>query len=427
MTPSPKTMAEKILARASGRDDLKPGDFLTARIDVAMLHEAFALCAAQMKSAGIEKVWDPRKVVVILDHFFPAPSERYALGHRAARALVEELGIEQFLGHEGVCHQVLTERALVRPGQLVVGTDSHSTTYGALGAAGAGIGTTDMTYVLGTGELWLQVPATIRFELLGELGPAVSAKDIVLEIAGSFGVDVGQYRSIEFGGPLAAKLGVSSRLTLANMGAELGAKFAMFEADAVALAYLAERGVSAAAFGADPGCEYEAVHELDVSSLTPRIALPHSPGKVRAVEELEGKRIDQAFLGSCTNARAEDLAIAAEVLRGHRVAPHTRLIVTPASREVALQATRSGAIETLLEAGASITAPGCGACPGGHGGVLASGEVCISSTNRNFRGRMGSSDAEIYLASPASVAAAAIEGRISDPRKYWKGRSNDDQ
>ena len=422
MAGSPQTMAAKVLARTSGRNDLSPGDFITARIDVAMLHEAFAICAIQMKAAGIEKVWDPDKVIVILDHFFPAPSERHAQGHQAVRSLVEQLGITHFLGHEGICHQVLTERGLVRPGELVVGTDSHSTTYGALGAAGAGIGTTDMTYVLATGELWMQVPATIRFELIGEPGPGVTAKDIVLHIAGTHGVDVGQYRAIEFGGPVAARLGQSSRLTMANMGTELGAKFAMFEADAVTSAYLAERGVTAGGFGPDPGCEYEAVHEVDVSPLTPQIALPHSPGNVRSVAELEGTKVDQAFLGSCTNARADDLAIAAEVLRGRRVSPNTRLIVTPASRQVALEAARSGAIETLLEAGASITAPGCGACPGGHNGVLAGGEVCISSTNRNFRGRMGSPDAEVYLASPASVAAAAIEGRITDPRKYWKGR-----
>jgi homoaconitate hydratase family protein len=422
MVGSPKTMAEKVLARASGREDVSPGDFLTVRIDVAMLHEAFALCAIQMKAAGIDEVWDPEKVIVILDHFFPAPTVRYAEGHKAVRALVEELGITHFLGHEGICHQVLTERGLVEPGQLVVGTDSHSTTYGALGAMSAGIGTTDMTYVLGTGEIWMQVPSTIRFELHGEPSPGVSAKDIALHIAGSHGVDVGQYRSIEFGGPLAAKLDISSRLTMANMGTELGAKFAIFEADDAALAYLAERGVNAEVFGPDPGCDYESVHELEVSSLSPQIALPHSPGNVRSVTELEGTKIDQAFLGSCTNARAEDLAIAAEVLRGRRVSPDTRLIVTPASRQVALDASRSGALETLLEAGASITAPGCGACPGGHNGVLASGEVCISSTNRNFRGRMGSPDAEIYLASPASVAAAAIEGCIADPRKYWNER-----
>jgi 3-isopropylmalate/(R)-2-methylmalate dehydratase large subunit len=387
-----------------------------------MLHEAFALCAMQMKAAGIDEVWDPDKVIVVLDHFFPAPSARYAEGHKVARTLVEQLGITHFLGHEGICHQVLTERGLVRPGELVLGTDSHSTTYGALGAAGAGIGTTEMAYVLATGELWMQVPSTIRFDLVGEPGPGVTAKDIALHIAGRYGVDVGQYRSIEFAGPLSTRLGLSSRLTIANMGTELGAKFAMFEADDVTLAYLSERGVKTEAFGPDPGCNYEAVHQVDVSSLTPQIALPHSPGNVRPLTELAGTKVDQAFLGSCTNARAEDLAIAAKVLRGQRVSPHTRLIVTPASRLVALDAARWGDIETLLEAGASITAPGCGACPGGHNGLLAGGEVCISSTNRNFRGRMGSPDAEVYLASPASVAAAAIEGCIADPRKYWKER-----
>lgn len=414
-------MAEKVLARASGQESVSAGEYVTAKVDRVMAHEAFTLCAIKLLRLGIERVFDPNRVIVILDHYFPAPTEAMARGHKVARELVERFEIEHFLGHAGICHQVLTERGFVLPGHLVLGTDSHSTTYGAVGAAGSGIGLTEMTYVLATGELWLRVPATIRFELEGDLAPGVMSKDVVLYLAGRFGTEAASYRAIEFCGPAAHAMTIASRMTMANMGVELGAKFAFFEADAVTRDYLSERPEvgEVAPFAADPDADYEAIHRVELSGLGPQIACPHNPGNVKPISEVCGLRVDQAFLGSCTNARLEDFAVAAKILRGRKVNARTRLIVTPASHQVYLEATRAGYTEVLLEAGAHITASGCGACPGGHNGIVAAGEVCLSTTNRNFRGRMGSAESDVYLASPASVAAAAIAGEITDPRAYW--------
>lgn len=414
------TMAEKILARASGRERVGAGEFVTARVDRVMAHEAFTICALNLVKLGVERLFDPDRVVVVLDHYFPANTERMARGHVLARQLVERFAVRHFLGHAGICHQVLSEQGLVRPGELVLGTDSHSTTYGALGAAGAGIGLTEMTWVLATGELWLQVPPSVRFELRGSMPPGLMSKDVVLYLAGRFGTEVAQYRAIEFAGEAAGALSVASRMTMANMGVELGAKFAFFEADARTLDYLAPRSdAQLTPFGPDADAVYEARHRLRLDGLEPQIACPHSPGNVKPVSEVCGTRVDQAFLGSCTNARLEDLAVAAAILEGRRVHPRTRLIVTPASHAVYLEATRRGYTELLLAAGAHITASGCGACPGGHNGIVGAGEVCLSSTNRNFRGRMGSPEAEVYLGSPASVAAAALAGEIVDPRELW--------
>ncbi len=417
------TMAEKILARTSGRAAVTAGEYVTARIDRVMAHEAFTLCALNLLKLGINTVFDPERIIVILDHYFPAPTEQMARGHVVARDLVERFGIRHFLGHAGICHQVLTERGLVLPGELVLGTDSHSTTYGAIGAAGAGIGLTEMSYVLATGELWMRVPPTVRFVLEGNVGEGIMSKDVVLHLAGRFGTEVAQYRAIEYAGSLADGMTVASRMTMANMGAELGAKFAFFAADQTTCIYLRARtGSDVAPFGPDPDCTYEAVHSVDVGALEPQIACPHNPGNVKPVSQVAGTPVHQAFLGSCTNARLEDFAIAARILRGRHVHPRTRLLVTPASQDVYLEATRAGYTETLLAAGAHITASGCGACPGGHNGLVGAGEVCLSSTNRNFRGRMGSADAEVYLGSPASVAAAAVAGEIVDPREFLTGR-----
>ena len=416
------TMAEKVLTRASGRDSVGAGETVTAAVDRVMAHEAFTLCALQLLKLGIQRVFDPEKVIVILDHYFPAPTEQMARGHAIARDLVERFGIRHFLGNAGVCHQVLTEEGHILPGQLVFGTDSHSTTYGGVGAAGTGLGLTEATYVLATGELWLRVPPTVRFVLEGDAAVGIMSKDVVLHLAGSFGTEIAQYRAIEYAGPAAQRMTVSSRLTMANMGVELGAKFAFFEADEITCAYLRERtDEPISPFGPDAGARYEAVHQIDISRLEPQIACPHNPGNAKPVSEVGRVRVHQAFLGSCTNARLEDLAVAAKILEGRKVHPGTRLLVTPASARVLLDATRAGYTETLLEAGAHLTTPGCGACPGGHGGLLAPGEVCLSSTNRNFRGRMGSPEAEVYLGSPASVAAAAVEGHIVDPREFWDG------
>jgi 3-isopropylmalate/(R)-2-methylmalate dehydratase large subunit len=396
------TMAEKVLARCAGRASVGAGEYVTARPDKLMCHEAFAMCASTLKRMGVERLFDPDSVYVTIDHFYPAPTAGHARMHSIGGARAVRYGIRHYRGSQGICHQVWVEGDHVAPGELVLGSDSHSTTYGAVGAAGAGIGVTEMTYALATGELWFQVPPTVRFELSGRPGPAIMAKDVVLHLAGRFGTDVAQYASIEYAGPLADGLGLAGRMTMANMGAELGAKFAMF---------------ASGGFGPDPDASYAARHEVDVGGLEPQVARPHNPGNVAGVSEVAGVHVDQAFLGSCTNARLEDLAVAAAILRGRRVHPRTRLIVTPASQRVYLDALRAGHVEVLAEAGAAITAPGCGACPGGHNGVVGPGEVCVSSTNRNFQGRMGSPEAQVYLASPAVVAASALAGELADPRE----------
>ncbi len=418
------TMAERVLAKAAGRDHVTAGEFVMAKIDLALLHDIFAAQVFSMlREVGVEKVFDPDRTVVVIDHLVPAPTAEAATVHQQIRHDVTRLGIGAFYdAGQGICHQLLPERGHVRPGTLVVGTDSHSTSYGALGAGGTGIGTSDMVYALATGSLWFRVPPTIRFDLTGELARGVSWKDVILYLAGQFGADSAQYKSIEFGGPAVAKADMSSRLTVSNMAVEMGAKFGFFAADEVTNSYLVEHGgAGCEPFGPDPDAAYEAVHEVSLSDLSPQVALPHEVDRVAPVSAAEGVTINQAFLGSCTNGRIEDLGAAATVLEGRHVAPGVRLLVAPASREVLREATRSGVLATLVEAGATILAPGCGPCFGGHGGLLGPGERCIGTHNRNFCGRMGSADAEIYLASPATVAASAIAGAIADPRYLEAG------
>ncbi|MDR7465610.1 MAG: aconitase/3-isopropylmalate dehydratase large subunit family protein, partial [Armatimonadota bacterium] len=311
----------------------------------------------------------------------------------------------------------LPERGHVRPGMLLVGTDSHTTTHGALGAAATGIGTTEMAYVLATGRLWFRVPETVRVELTGAPGPGVGWKDAILHLAGRIGADGAQYRALEFAGAALAGMGIGGRMTMANMAVELGAKFGLFPADAAALDYLAERGLEVLPFGPDPDAVYQETLTVDLSALEPQVALPHSVDRVRPVSAVADLPVDQAFIGSCTNGRVEDLEVAAQYLAGRRVHPRTRLIVAPASRAVLQEAMERGILPALLAAGALLLPPGCGPCFGGHQGLLAPGERCIGTHNRNFAGRMGSPAAEIYLASPATVAASALYGRITDPRR----------
>jgi 3-isopropylmalate/(R)-2-methylmalate dehydratase large subunit len=306
-------------------------------------------------------------------------------------------------------------------GELILGTDSHSTTYGAFGAAGAGIGASEMAYVLGTGELWMRVPPTIQFVIKGKLPEGVMSKDIILYIAGKYTTEVAQYKAVEFKGPTVEGMSIASRMTIANMGVEIGAKFAFFEADQKTLDYLLKYVKEGAKkrvgiFKADPDARYEQVFEIDVSRLEPQVAFPHDVGNVRPISGVGEIKANQAFLGSCTNGRLEDLEIAAAILKGKKVHPETRLIVFPASWEIYLDALRGGILETLIEAGAVVCNPGCGPCLGGHMGLLAAGERCVASSNRNFKGRMGSPNAEVYLGSPATVAASAIAGKIVDPR-----------
>jgi 3-isopropylmalate/(R)-2-methylmalate dehydratase large subunit len=416
----PKTMAEKILARAARLPDARAGSFVTVEPDCLVLGEFLASCISRLRKAGVTEIFDPAKICVTLTGMFPAPTPEIASLHTHVRQLAERLGIENFFPHDGIINQVAIERGQIRPGELAFGSDSHSTTYGAMGAAGAGLGITELAYLLARGRIWTRVPETIRFVLTGEPRPGVMSKDIILHLLGRFGSDYAQYRAIEFAGPLAARMSLSSRMTLSNMSCEMGAKFAMFEADEVTLAYLRDHGVAdAARFGADKGADYLAIHEIDVSAIAPQAARPNNPSNVSPVSDCAGTKIQQAFLGSCTNARLEDLAVAAAVLRGKRVAPGVRLIVTPVSQEIMQQAAEAGYVTDLVRAGAHFTPPGCGACSGSVGGVVGPGETCISTTNRNFQGRMGSPDAQIYLASPATVAASAIAGEIVDPLDYW--------
>lgn len=419
------TIAERLLAKAAGRDRVSAGEFVVAEVDLALLHDIFAAQVfAMLSEVGVEQLDHPERTVVVIDHLVPAPTAEAAEVHHRIRGHVNRLGIDSFYdAGEGICHQLLPERGHVRPGMLIVGTDSHTTTYGALGAAGTGIGTSDMVYALATGALWFRVPPSIRFDLSGNLMPRVSWKDVILHLAGRFGADAAQYRSMEFGGPAVADADMSSRLTVANMAVELGAKFGLFPADDVTDAYLVDHGCEGCEpFGPDPDAVYEAVHEISLSGLAPQVAMPNEVDRVAPVSEVEGLPINQAFLGSCTNGRIEDLEEAAAVLAGRRVAPGVRLLVAPASRRVLQEATATGVLATLIEAGATILAPGCGPCFGGHGGLLGPGERCIGTHNRNFTGRMGSAQAEICLGSPATVAASAIAGAIADPRSMGVGR-----
>jgi 3-isopropylmalate/(R)-2-methylmalate dehydratase large subunit len=413
------TMAERILARACGRPEVSSGEFVVGRVDTALLHDIFAASAfALLRQAGLSSLWDPSRVVVVLDHLVPAPTAGAAEVHRQIRRDVDEFRVGHFFdAGVGVCHQVVVEEGLVRPGALVVGTDSHTTTAGAIGAGGTGIGTSEMAYVLATGSLWFQVPPAIHVDLEGALPPGVGWKDVALALAGRLGADGAQYRSLEFGGTALRDLDLSGRMTLANMAVEMGAKFGLVEVDESLAARLRGQGVGVDAFGPDPDARYERRVEVRLDRLDPQVALPPAVDRVVPVGEAEGIPVDQAFIGSCTNGRVDDLRAAAAILRGHRVHPQTRLLVAPASRRVLQQALAEGIVDDLVAAGALLLPPGCGPCFGGHQGLLGPGERCIGSHNRNFLGRMGSPQADIYLASPATVAASALRGRITDPRR----------
>ncbi len=369
---------------------------------------------------GVDRVWDPKKIVALIDHWTPAPSIDAAVIHVTCRRFVEKYGVENWLDmREGICHVVLPEKGFVKPGDLVVGSDSHTTTYGAVGAFATGIGATDMAIVLATGELWFRVPSTVKFNITGRLQPLVMGKDIILHIIGEIGVDGATYKAMEFSGEVVKELSMDGRFTLCNMAVEAGGKAGIIEPDEKTIEWVKAR--VSQPFNPvmnDPDAEYEEVIDVDVSGLEPQVAKPPSPQNTVPVSEVEGTKIDQAFVGSCTNGRLEDLRAAAKILKGRKVARNVRAIIIPASKETYLAAMREGLIETFLEAGCVVCNPTCGPCIGAHLGLLAPGEVCISSSNRNFVGRMGSKDAWIYLASPATVAASAVTGEITDPRNF---------
>ena len=413
------TISEKILARASGKERVEAGEIIEANVDLAMSHDNAALVSKIFKEIGVDKVWDSDKIVIILDHRAPANIIKAAEAHKSIREFIRGQGIKNFYDvGEGICHQVVPEKGYVKPGMLIVGTDSHTTTYGAFGAFSTGIGATEMACVWATGKLWLKVPETIKMIIDGRLQEMVTAKDVILHIIGEIGSDGANYKAIEFYGETVKNFSVSSRITISNQAMEAGAKAAIVPPDEKTINYLRDRVRGEIELvHPDEDANYESEMEFDVSDLEPQVACPHTVDNVKPVSEVEGIEIDQAVLGSCTNGRLEDLEIAAKILKGKRIAPGVRMIVIPASREIYLEALKRGYIEIFLRAGATIINPGCGPCLGAHQGVLASGERAISSTNRNFRGRMGSPDSEVYLASPATVAASAIEGKIVDPRR----------
>jgi 3-isopropylmalate/(R)-2-methylmalate dehydratase large subunit len=412
-----KTMAEKILGRASNQE-VAPGDIIDGAVDLAMSHENTAAISGKFKSIGVPRVWDPTKIVVPIDHCAPAANEDYAKNHKIIREFVKEQNITNFYDIKaGVCHQVLPEKGHVKPGMLIVGSDSHTPTYGAFGAFATGIGRTEMAAVYATGKIWLRVPESFKIVVEGKLPDKVSAKDVILYIIGDLRADGANYKAVEFCGDTVEHMTVGERMVLCNMSAEMGAKAGMVPFDDTTRTYLDERTDRMyTVLNPDRDAVYEKVVNVNVSNLEPQVACPHTVDNVRPVSKVEGTPVNQAVLGTCTNGRVEDLAAAASLLKGKKIADTVRLIVIPASTEVYIEAVKNGVILDLVKAGAVVCNPNCGPCLGAHQGALAPGEVCISTSNRNFKGRMGCKDAEIYLASPATVAASALAGKITDPR-----------
>ena len=416
------TMAEKVLARASNRDKVVPGQIVTAAVDWTWIAgDLWQVFYPILKELKADRFWDPDRIIVVHEHMVPPSSLEIANALALSRKVVQEYGITRFyeMGRSGICHQLFIEEGYALPGQLVVGTDSHTCSYGALNTASRGI-QIDIINVLLKGELWFRVPETIRVEVTGKLEAPIMSKDVILHLAGLYGTEMALYKSIEFVGETVDQMSIASRIAVANMGIEVGAKFLMMEADQKTEAYLEGRAKEPyRPVKSDQDANFEHVIYLDVDQLEPMVACPHDVGNVKPISQVKGIKMDQAFLGSCTNARYEDLEIAAKILKDRKIHPDIRMIVTPASQEVYKEALKNGLIEIFAEAEAVVTNPTCGACGGIHLGLLGDGEKCIGSQNRNFKGRMGSPNAEVYIASPATVAASALAGALADPRDYF--------
>ena len=417
-----RTLAEKVLARAAGLHEVVPGQIVEGAVDLAMMHEQGAQTVAPFAQMGATRVWDPERVVIAIDHWVPASTEGAAVLHRILRKFASEKQLPHFydVGNHGICHQILAENGWVVPGDLALGTDSHTNMLGAMGAVAAGIGPTEMAAVLALGKIWLKVPPTIEIRTSGHLGPGVTAKDLVLRILGEVRTTGATYKSVEFTGATVQGLSMPERFTLCNMTTEMGAKCGMVGPDAKTFEYLEKIGKHPMhPLTADRDAQYERTIEVDVEGMPPMVACPYSPDNVRPLPEVarEHVKVDQAFLGSCTNARIEDIREGAALMRGERVHAGVRFIVSPASTSIYQQCLKEGLIEVFTEAGAVFTNSSCSACFGGNMGILAPEEVCASSSNRNFPGRMGAKEARIYLMSPAAVVATAIRGEITDPRE----------
>lgn len=411
---------EKILARAAGQETVTVGEIFNCKVDLAGINDLYLQTIRSFYEMGGKKVYDPKGIVMFLDHYSPPSTIAQADNQKQFREFCWSQGIDLLMDiDQGVCHQVIADKALIHPGMVVVVTDSHTTTHGAFGAFGTGVGATDLAIIMMTGMLWFRIPEVIRIHLEGKLPKGVYAKDAILHIIGSLGADYAIYKAVEFTGPLLKELSMSERMTICNMTTEMGAKTSYIQPDDITLEHLSIKGNhDYEIFTTDSDYQYAEEITFDVSKLKPQLAAPHSVDNVESITRFIGTPINQAYLGSCTNGRIDDFEIAANILKGKKIHPRTRLVVVPASKSVFLEAMNKGYIQILVEAGATLVTPGCAACLGTHEGLIAPGEACITSTNRNFPGRMGSPKAAIYIGSPASVSAAALEGQIVDPSPY---------
>ncbi|UGV40506.1 3-isopropylmalate dehydratase large subunit [Methanococcoides orientis] len=420
----PMTISEKIFSKASGKP-VKAGEFVLANIDRAMTHDITGPLAVEgfydiMRDKEEKKVWDPSKIVIVFDHQVPADSLHASANHIMLRKFAKEQDILNYDVYEGVCHQVMPEMGHVRPGDLIVGSDSHTCAYGSLGAFSTGVGSTDMAAVFASGKLWFKVPDTIRFEVNGKLPKNVYSKDLILHLIGDVGAEGARYMAAEYAGSAIEDLSISERMTVSNMAIEMGGKAGIIEPDKVTEAYLQERIPDYKLdpyWKSDDEAEYAEFHDYDVSDLEPQVACPHNVDNVKPVTEVEGTKLDQIFVGSCTNGRFEDIKIVAEMMGDEPVAKGVRLLIIPASRTEYMKVLRAGYVEQFMEAGAMVESPCCGPCMGGSFGLLGDGEVGLATSNRNFKGREGSPESFVYLSSPATAAASALTGEITDPRK----------
>ncbi len=414
-----KTLAEKILGRKS-RSEARAGDVVITDVDLAFAQDATGpLTIRQFKESGFEGLARPQQTIVFLDHAAPSPAGQLSNDHILLRRFAQEMSSHIYDVGEGICHQLVAEN-FANPGDIIVGADSHTVTGGALGAFATGMGSSDVAVALALGKTWFRVPESLLIAFNGTFPRGVYAKDLILYLIGQIGADGANYKVLEFGGEALTRMTMSQRLTVANMAVEAGAKAGLFPSDSITREFLKEqgRGDKYKPLSPDAGADYEKVMSVNLNQLEPMLSLPHTVDNVRPVARAKGVTIQQAFIGTCTNGRLEDLAVAAEILGGQKRHPGTRLLVAPASRQVLIRAIQEGYVQALVEAGANILPPGCAACLGLHQGVLGDGEVCISTANRNFKGRMGNPEAMIYLASPATAAASAMEGEITDPREF---------
>jgi len=415
------TITEKILARASGRKKVEVGEIIEANLDLVMATDiSMPLAFKVLKAMNMDKVFDTKKIVAIKDHFAPAPNINSAGEGKFMKEMCREYSIDNYyeLGKGGVCHVIVPDMGMVFPGDVVVGADSHTTTYGALGAFSTGLGSTDTAVAMATGKLWFKVPSTIKILLNGKVPEGVTGKDVILYILGKIGTDGARYKALEIGGEALHSMDMSDRFTMCNMGVEAGAKNTIIEPDEKTIEYL--NMVSSKPYEimrSDGDAVYEKVIEMDCTDMEPQVAFPHSPGNVHPLSEAKGIKIHQVYIGSCTNGRIKDLREAAKVLKGKKVNDDLRLIITPGSQDTYMQALKEGLIEIFIKSGAAVNTPSCGACFGGHFGILAEGETCLSTTNRNFKGRMGSGGSFVYLCSPAVAAASAVKGVIANPEE----------